>query len=236
VERKPEAFGTTVRVGSTSLFAGIHLLNGYSPIRPAGVATEFDGRVHGEIGPEMGSWLLEHEAGPDGKLAQVGVDGIIVANEFNWEPRPANEWEPVVSTDEGRVFHRRGGLLARIRSVKSIDSQPEKQFASAQVTQIVNGRNELMADVNVPGEGLPALLTLSRPFFDGYRAKIGATVLRVDSYRGLVPTVEVPPGISGRLTVVYRPWWLVIGGAISVVSLLIVIVSVVLAIRAGAVR
>jgi hypothetical protein len=225
LEEKPEPFGTTLRIGSTSMWGGIHLLNGYSPIRPSGVAREFDFAIHGEIGSGLGRSLLEKEGGPDGKLARLGVDGIIVANEFGWEPQPATEWELAVATEEGRVFHRQAGTLARVRSVRTLDSRPGEHFASADVSRIANERNQLLADVTVPPNGAPALLTISRPFFNGYRAKIGNIPLKVDSYRGLIPIIEIPAGMSGRLTLVYRPWWLIYGGAISVVCLAFVILA-----------
>jgi hypothetical protein len=233
LEEKPEPFGTTLRIGSTSMWGGIHLLNGYSPIRPSGVAREFDFAIHGEIRYELGRSLLEKEGGPDGKLARLGVDGIIIANEFGWDPQPATEWELAAATEEGRVFHRRDGPLARVRSVNAIDSQPGEHFASADVSRIVNGRNRLLADVTVPPNGEPALLTISRPFFNGYRAKIGEVPLKVGSYRGLIPIIEISAGMSGRLTLVYRPWWLICGGAISLGCLGFILLT---AVRASAVR
>ena len=236
LEKKPEVFGTTLRIGSTSMWSGLHLLNGYSPIRPSGVAREFDFAIHGEIAPEVGEWLLEQEGGPDSKLARLGVDGIIVANEFDWDPQPGTEWELIVATEEGRVFHRRAGALAPVRSINAIDSRPGEHFVKAEVSRIVNGRNQILTDVTVPPNGRPALLTISRPFFNGYRAKIGTLPLKVDSYRGLMPTVEIPAGSSGRFVFVYRPWWLLLGGAISAVSLLVMIVSVLMALNRGSPR
>jgi hypothetical protein len=233
LEKKPKPFGTTLRIGSTSMSGGVHLLNGYSPVRPSGVAREFDFAIHGEIPPELGRSLFENEGGPDGKLARLGVDGIIVANEFGWDPQPDTEWELAVATEEGRVFHRRAGALARVRSVNAIDSRPNEHFASADVSRVVTGRNRLLADVTVPPNGEPALLTISRPFFNGYRAKLGDIPLRVDSYRGLMPIIEIPAGMSGRLTLVYRPWWLIYGGAISLGCLVLILLA---AVRAWAVR
>ena len=225
LEKKSEPFGSTLRVGSTSMWSGIHLLNGYSPIRPSGVAREFDFAIHGEIGPEVGRALLEKESGPDGKLARLGVDGIIVANEIDRDPQPESEWELAAATEEGRVFHRRAGKLARVRSVTSIDSRPNEQFATAEISRIVNGRNRLQADVIVPAGGNLALLTVSRPFFHGYQATIEGRSLKVDSYRGLLPVIEVPSGTSGRLTLAYRPWWLLWGGGFSAFCFVIVILS-----------
>jgi hypothetical protein len=233
LENKPNPFGTTLRPGSTSMWGGVPLINGYSPIRPSGVARDFDSAIHGEIRLDLAEALLAHESGAEGKLARLGVDGIIVANELDWSPQPEAEWELAVATEEGRVFHRRGTPLARVRSVTAIDSRPNEQFASAAVSRIVNGRKRLQADVTVPANGASALLTISRPFFNGYRAKIGDVPLRVDSYRGLLPIVEIPAGMSGRLTLVYRPWWLVWGGGISVACLAFVLLT---ALRAWAAR
>jgi hypothetical protein len=228
---KPMPFGRTLRIGSTSMWGGIHLLNGYSPIRPSGVAREFNFAIHGEIRSDTGRSLIENEGGSNGKLARLGVDGIIVANEFGGHPQPDSEWELAVATEEGRVFHRRGGALARVRSVASIDSRPNEQFAVADVSRIVNGRNRLEADVKVAGSGQSALLTISRPFFNGYRATIGDVPLKVNSDRGLMPIIEIPAGTNGRLTLVFRPWWLVFGGAISLSCLVLILAAAIQAWR-----
>ena len=214
IEKQPEPFGTTVRPGSTSMWAGVRFINGYSPIRPAGVAREFDFAIHGEISPIKAADLLQHESGPDGLLARIGVDGIIVANEMELIPEMTAEWHAAGGTKEGRIFHR-WEPLPRLRSLASIDSRPNEQFAEASITQVVDGRNALQADIRVPSGGRPALLSVARPFFPGYRAKLGSVDLKVDSYRGLIPTIEIPAGMNGRLTLAYRPWWLVWGSGVS---------------------
>jgi len=225
LEKLSEPFGTTVRPGSTSMWGGIRLINGYSPIRPSGVAREFAFAIHGEIRPNVANSLLERESGADGLLARIGVDGIIVANEVATNPQPDTEWELTVTTKEGRAFHRRGEPFVAIRSVAAIDSRPNEQFAVAELSRIENRRNRLEADVVVPIGTDRALLTISRPFFNGYRARIGDRVLRVDSDRGLIPTIEIPAGTSGRLMLVYRPAWLVWGGGVSILCAGIVAVS-----------
>ena len=217
VEKKPQPVGQIVRPGSTSMWAGLHFINGYSPIRPAGVAREFAATIHGEINPAMGEYLLNYQAGEGGELALLGVDGIVVAQEMNVAPQPASEWEMVISTDEGLVFHRRGASFARVRSVTSIDSRPNEQIASAKVSQINDSRNFVEADVDVPGGDRPALLTFSRPYFRGYEARLGNQKLAVTSYRGLFPIVEVPAGAHGRLSLTYRPYWLTWGAGAAVV-------------------
>jgi hypothetical protein len=214
VEAKPHPVGQVVRPGSTSMWAGLRFVNGYSPIRPAGVAREFSFDVHGEIDRSVGESLLRDKSGA---LTELGIDGIVVANEVTVDP-PPSEWQLEFANEEGRVFHRAGGPLARVRSVNWIDSLPNQEFANATISRIDDSRQCVAVDVDVPHGDKPALLKFSRPYFRGYIAGIGETKLAVSSYRGLIPVVQVPAGSHGRLTLTYRPWWLRLGGAVAVVS------------------
>ena len=225
VEKKPQPVGQIVRPGSTSMWAGLHFINGYSPIRPAGVAREFYATIHGEIDPATGMYLLNDQAGADGELARIGVDGIVVAREADIFPQPASEWDLIASTDEGRVFHRRGAPFARVRSVTSIDSRPNEQFVAATISRINDSRNRVELDVDVPSGDRSALLTFSRPYFRGYKAWLGNQKLATTSYRGLFPVVEVPVGAHGRLVLSYQPSWLKWGSAAAVACALAVVLG-----------
>jgi len=233
VAYKPQPVGEVLRPGSTPMWAGLHFINGYSPIRPAGVAREFATSIHGEINPGVGSYLLSNQAGSDGELALLGVDGVVVAGELDLTPQPTFEWEAVLTTDEGRVFHRRGAPFARVRSITSIESRPGEQFAAATVSRISNSRNRVEADIDVPNGDRPALLTFSRPYFRGYKARLGNRNLAVTSYRGLFPMVEVPAGAHGRLVLIYRPAWLIRGGAVSVGCIVVILLAFILKARAN---
>jgi hypothetical protein len=207
------------------MWAELHFINGYSPIRPAGVAREFAATIHGEINPDMGNYLLSYQGDKDGELALLGVDGIVVAREIDIAPQPTSEWQLILSTDEGRVFHRRSAPFARVRSVTSIDSRPNEQFISAAISQINDSRNRVEANVAVPSGDRPALLTFSRPYFRGYEAWLGNQKLAATSYRGLFPVVEVPAGANGRLALTYRPYWLKWGSAAAVACALVVMLG-----------
>jgi hypothetical protein len=225
---KPQPVGEVLRPGSTPMWAGLHFINGYSPIRPAGVAREFATSIHGEINPSVGGYLLSNQAGKDGELTLLGVDGIVVARELDIAPQPVSEWEAVLTTDEGRVFHRRGAPLGRVRSITSIDSRPGEQFVIATISRINDSRNRVEADVDVPNSDRPALLAFSRPFFRGYEARLGNRKLTVTSYRGLFPIVEIPAGAHGRLALVYRPAWLILGSAAAAVCVLVLLLAFIL--------
>jgi hypothetical protein len=216
VEKKPQPVGQLVRPGSTSMWAGLHFLNGYSPILSAGVPREFDFRIHGEINLHEAEYLLWDLSKPDELLGQLGVDGIVVAWDSGVNPALGADWELVESTEEAAVYHRVGFPLQRVRSVAGIDSRPNELFATATISEIADTRNHVAAGIDVPAGGRPSLLTFSRPFFRGYHASIGNRKLQVDSYHGLFPIVEVPAGAHGRLTLIYRPWWLVTGGTVAI--------------------
>src|SRR5215468_7536315 len=158
VINKPRPVGQTLRPGSTSMWAGLRFINGYSPVRAAGVAREFATSIHGEINPDVGSHLLNHQAGRDGELALMGVDGVVVAREVSITPHPSYEWDLVLSTEEGNVFHRRSPPFSSVRSVTSIDSRLNDLFVLATISQINESRNFVEADIDVPAGDRPAVL------------------------------------------------------------------------------
>jgi hypothetical protein len=230
VEFRKGPVGQVLRPGSSSMWAALRFINGYSPILAAGVAREFKFAIHGEIDQDIGRYLIERESGRAGLLEQLGVDGIVVAPEIGAEP-VASDWEPVFANGEGRVFHRRGAPFAPVRAVAWIDSRPNEEFLPAAISRIQEGRNSVQCDVDVPDGSQPALLTFSRPYFRGYEARLGGKKLKVDSYRGLFPTVDIPAGSQGRVVLAYCPWWLIYGGGLAILSALVWMVGIGLSAR-----
>jgi hypothetical protein len=204
--------GETLRLGSTSMFAGVHLINGYSPISPAGVGRLFDFGTHGQINRAKVDELVIDESGPDGLLAELGIDGIIVAWDFDMPGRLPANWEVVTQWSDGYVLHRDENL-AHVRARKA------DGLATADVRIIENSRHRVVADVTPDDTTRPVALLFSRPFFPGYKARLNGTAIPVTSYRGLIPAVEIPAGQSGRLELIYRPKAVTVGGAIAAASL-----------------
>jgi hypothetical protein len=128
--------------------------------------------------------------------------------------------------DEGRIFHRRGQRMPIVRSVNFFGKN-----SIAKITDIVARRNWVSASVVAPDGDRPALIAVSRPFFPGYRARINGRDLAVFSERNLIPLVEVPPGTDGRLTLYYRPNWLIYGSALAITSAAIWLISAFFAMR-----
>ena len=229
VEKKPRAVGQIVRPGSTSMWATLRFVNGYSPILAAGVAREFRFAIHGEIDPAMGDYLLREQSG---LLQHLGIDGLIIAQEIATNPA-SHDWQLVFSNNEGRVFHWRAAPLPRVRSVNEIDSLPGKRFVTAAISRIDDSRNRVAVEIDVPRNETPALLEFSRPYFRGYVASLGKAKLRVNSYRGLIPLVEVPPGSHGRVVLAYRPRWLIYGGALSILCAVVFSAGVLATVASG---
>ena len=227
-------FGAVVRPGSTGMFAGIHTVNGYSPIMPAGVGRLWNMETHGSIPEEVGRRLLRDEAGSLDLLARLGVDGLLVAHDFPLDgvPPPDAVWEAVFTSPEGTVYHRRGGPLPEVRAWQEVlgatpgiapwELAPYPATDDGvQIKVLENSRAMVSAEVNVSATGgRDATLAFRRPCFPGYEADLNGSPLAVTSYRDLLPTVTLPAGSHGRLTLRYRPRAVVLGAALAGAGLL----------------
>ncbi|HSH37515.1 MAG TPA: hypothetical protein VK993_01910 [Chthoniobacterales bacterium] len=212
------SFGETVRPGSTSMFARVHLINGYSPIGPAGVARFFDFGTHGQINPAKVDEIVIPESGPDGLLADLGIDGIIVTWDFAMPGALRAGWDMAHRWSDGYVYHRRERL-------EHVRARAGEGLSPADIRIRENSRHRVVADVTPSDATKPATILFSRPFFPGYTARLNGTAVPVSSYRGLIPSVEIPPGQSGLLELVYRPMPVVVGGSISLAAAALLIGS-----------
>ncbi len=218
-------FGAVLRLGSTAMFGGVHLINGYSPIRAAGVAQALKLETHGQIDyPHLGEYLTPEMTGPDGLLARLGVDGIIVAGDlpFHEGPGSPGEWEPVFRSKEGSVYNRRGGVMPEVSTWKTREPGGPADLATAKVEIREDSRQRVEASISGSSDpARPMLIAFRRPYFPGYHARFNGRELSVGSYRGLLPTVELPAGAGeGTLVLSYRPAVLIAGGLAVLGSLL----------------
>lgn len=214
-------FGAALRLGSTAMFGGLHFINGYSPIRPGGVAQTFKLETHGQIEyPYLEEFLTADVTGHDGLLARLGVDGLVVASDlpFRDGPEARAEWEEVFRSDEGTVYHRHGGPMPDVTTWKSREPGAPEDLATVDLDVRENSRNRVV--VSVPASlDRPVLIAFRRPYYPGYRATLDGREIPVGSYRGLLPTVELPAGeVGGKLILVYRPRSLAVGALIAALT------------------
>jgi hypothetical protein len=208
------------------MFAGVHLINGYSPISPAGVGRLFDFGTHGQINPAKVGEIIIPESGTGGLLRDLGIDGIIVAWDFDLPEALPREWEIVERWTDGYVYHRR----ERLEHVRARESD---NLSSADVRVIENTRHRVIAEVTPADTSRRVELLFSRPFFTGYEARINGAAHPVSAYRGLIPAIEMPAGVSGRVELIYRPRAVLLGGAIAVTSAVAMILAGILQYRRG---
>ena len=211
-------FGLTLRPGSTSMFAGVHLVNGYSPVAPAGIARLLEFGTHGNINPAKVEEIVLPESGPDGLLEELGIDGIIVAWDFKLPGQLQGDWQVVQKWSDGYVYHRP-------QSLPHVRARRTEGFAAAEIQVIENSRHRVVAEVISRDQTLPVALLFSRPFFPGYRASLDGQQLSVSAYRGLIPMLEIRAGRSGRVELRYRPMPLVVGESIAIASALVLLAA-----------
>lgn len=111
-------FGTVLRLGNSSMYAGLEFVNGYSPIGLAGLARTFKFALWGCLPSEEAKRILKFDTGSQGLLELMGVDGLVVAKSLRSEMHQITEkgWREVASLEEGTVFHRIGSRSQQIRS------------------------------------------------------------------------------------------------------------------------
>src|SRR5262249_59767312 len=96
--------------GNLPLLAGRRFIHGYSPLRNAGLTGLFGCAPHGFCDPDDARRILRQETGPDGELALLGVDGLLVSHHLaEYLDGPlAHGWEVTDRRTSCVVLHRRG--------------------------------------------------------------------------------------------------------------------------------
>ena len=155
------------------------------------------------------------QAGPEGELAPLGVDGIAVAQEVDVDPQPASEWQLVASTGEGRVFHRRVGRFARCVRLRRL-IRGRRAICSATISRIDDSRNRRRSRCRCAKRTNAALLDFFASIFSrlrrAARAKNSTSILIEDCFRSW----KCPRDRTGIFVLSYRPAWLVYGGGLSI--------------------
>ena len=218
----PPDFGALLRPGSTGMYAGIHTVNGYSPIMPEGVGQLWGMKTHGSIPEEMGRQLLQDEAGPEGLLARLGVDGLLLARDYPLENivPPSAEWQQVFTSAEGTVYHRRGNPLPAAHAETTVSNLPPI-LGKADVHVLDDSRAGISLDFVAPVNGRMTSIVFRRPYFAGYEATLnGVSVPVTVSDDGMSPRVELGSETHGRLTLRYRPRTVIWGSYIAALGLL----------------
>jgi hypothetical protein len=210
----PGSLGQAFRPGNSAMFAGIRMINGYSPIHPRGIGTMLPFETHGQMFPEAVAWVFGNGTGPGDVLATIGVDALVVSKHAARLGRlPDSEWEKVWSGDEAAVYHRRG-VTGRSAAVLWPDAQAA--HSPPRTPLVIDTRHR--AAIDVPAAETPRLVVFPRPWFAGWQATLDGRPLATTAYKNVAIAAAVPANASGRLAITYRPAGFTLGLPIALVA------------------
>ena len=112
-------------------------------------------------------------------------------------------------------------------------SASAQQYGRRTVSDVRESR--MRTELTVRGTEGQGLIVFRRMWLPGWRAELNGRSLSVLRADLLMPAVELPPGVEGRLVLFYRPASLIIGTALAALALLS-IVAISLWLRASAVK
>jgi hypothetical protein len=246
IGRNPE-----LRPGNLPMLAGVTFVNGYSPIRPAGIAKIFAMDTHGPLPRPLIPGVIARDTGPGALLHHLGVDGLVMtADDFaqSHATLARNGWQPVARTGNAIVVHRH----QRVRSAAREMDQVVKVRSGDELFALLSGRNgpfpmlivepgvsphvqryqprgirnaiegRLSSEVVVNPGPSEALIVFGRAWLPGWRATIDGRALQVRIADGVMPAVEIPAGVAGRLVIDYRPASLVTAVVLSAMAFVVV--------------
>ena len=203
-ERSADAFspavfpGMELAPGDTSMYAGVQIVNGYSPMGPRGLSYVCGIQGHGYFVGDSADRLLDQETGPDGMLQLMGVDGLIVADRFlAHQPKlEAEGWRPTADVASGRIFRRDGPPSPRVRA---LDEAIYESDMSAAIKLLV-------AETGKPA---PHILMDSTPGApQGVQRFATAQAALVEDGRNEAAAEVVNPSADQEALVVFsRPWY-----------------------------
>lgn len=242
-----------LRPGNTPMLAGLHFINGYSPLGLEGLATIFRFEVHGTMPPDRAEEILRYESGRNQLLHHLGVDGLVVPTELAARNAPLlaqNGWRPVARAGTCIVLHRtehfamplfQSAFAVKVANdadgYRAIGERKTPQLPVVLLTaggptrywqrELANVREtRLQTSFEVRGKGPRALVVFRRPWLPGLRATLHGEALPVLRADMAMPAIELPPDAYGEVRLFYRPASLIAGLVIAALALLIMSIRI----------
>jgi hypothetical protein len=237
--------------GNSPLYQGLTFVNGYSPLRFAGLSQLFGFGVSGAMSEEAAMRMLLREAGPDGLLQLLGVDGLVVIR--NRTSLGRQGWKMDGEWQTGRVWHRLARPSPRVRVLESVEWVSDPESVLRRLTEARHGPVPLLVEATAPTPALALgradvrivresrngieiavdradpdrslAVAVSRPWYPGYVATLNGSPVPVYRLDLAIPVAILPPGASGTLDVEYRPAALRYGLLVSAGTLVAMIVA-----------
>jgi hypothetical protein len=251
--------------GNAPMYRGLRFVNGYSPITARGLRELFAMDVHGWIVGDGGNRILGVETAPNALLHHMGVDGLVVPAVLLPAHRAVLEsrgWKIAGRVANAYVLHRQPALPQRaFASGRAVSVATEhdvsvvvrgrtkatlpvvllrpdvsasaQQYGRRTILDVRESRNR--TELTVRGIEGTGLVVFRRMWLPGWRAELNGKRLRVLCADLLMPAVEIPPGMEGRLVLYYRPTSLILGTLLAALAL-VSIAAISLWLRASAVK
>jgi hypothetical protein len=220
--------GETIRPANLPMLAGLHFVNGYSPMKLRSLHQTLAMGWRGHLHPRRASELLAYEGGPKGLLSQMGVDGLLVPDHLWAQAKRLEErgWTVVHRSKRASVLHRNGDPTPRVYNLEEafvVDSERElmhrlfrqreawppfllvpaalphhARFAPVDLTDVEVARYQTNVRVGGHAGDGPHLVVFARPWYPGFRAELDGEPLPVWQLNLLLPAVVVPPAAEPR--------------------------------------
>lgn len=187
-----------VRPGNIPMLSGARFVNGYTPIRPAGLAWALGMESHlGFTTEAQARRIVEREVGTDGMLELMGVDGLVLAARWEDYVQEVVEhgWTVVSSSGDGTILHRNGPPSAKVRALPSVTVVDSPEIIGDRILTRASG---------------PVPRLVARPGAPS-RERIEYAPCRLDVRHSSRRRVEVEVSSSSRgtgsLVLFSRPWY-----------------------------
>ncbi|MBL8149737.1 MAG: hypothetical protein JNN15_07400, partial [Blastocatellia bacterium] len=191
-----EGFGTLIRPGSSSLYAGVEMINGYSPLSPSGINKVLHlGPVHGYLRREDQKEVLRVEVGSDGMLQLLAVDGLFLPVRFGLDMPDLIKkgWSIIHSSPEGAIFHR---------------TSPSPRVRALEKVEYLASEKEIIKRILSRMEGRVPLLLLSEGSSTGEKTFAQAKVTLLEDTRlSAIADVDNTSSTSPAMIVFSRAWY-----------------------------
>lgn len=252
-----------LRPGNMPMYAGLELINGYSPLGLASLKNVFRFNPHGPLEEERDARrILAAESGPHQLLEHLGVGGLIVREELAREYTPllaARGWRAVARIGPCILLHRGEAksppLFSPAQAAKTGDPSEAyaailgRQTDTLPVVLLTPGDRRVerygaraisaieeartRTSFLVRGKGPKALVVFRRPWLPGWQATIAGEPVPVLRASMIQPAIEIPADAEGEVCLFYRPRSLVAGAWLAALALAVMAGWAVRVVRSG---